>query len=294
MEETKLPIGLIADETADLPQEIIDQNKIGIVKFKLDLQNLIDIPGSNVFEKVREAEKRGMQSLVKTSQPSINDFAVAFKEKLKEFESIICVTISSKVSGAYNSAMQAKKFLSQELQNKIHIIDSLNGSPGAALICLRILDNIKKNLNVDDIVNNINKNILNFKLLAMYKESKWIEASGRIPKLSALAIGQAEKMHIKPVFGFRDGKLSPVGIKRNIKDLSSAIFEEFEKQTQKIRSQGRKIIAVITHADDIIQAEKLRDLILSLPNTEVAFINLVCFPVGGHIGPGTIVLGWEQ
>jgi DegV family protein with EDD domain len=293
MEENKLLIGLVADETVDLPQEIIDDNKVKIVRFKLDLQELTDIPG-NIYEKVREAERRRMKSLIKTSQPSINDFAIAFKEKLQEVENIICVTISSKVSGTYNSALQAKKFLSQELQDKVHVIDSMNGSAGAGLICLKILEYIKQKLNVNDVVEKINKELLNFKLLGIYKESKWLEASGRIPKLGSMAINQAEKMHIKPIFGFKDAKLTIVGIKRNVKDLSSALFEEFEKQTQKSRTQGEKIITAITHADNLPQAEKLKELILKLQNTEVAFINLVCFPVGGHIGPDTIVLAWEQ
>ncbi|MDD5098414.1 MAG: DegV family protein [Candidatus Pacebacteria bacterium] len=293
MEENKLAIGLVADETVDLPQEIIDDNKIKIVRFKLDLQELADIPG-NIYEKAREAERRGLKSLIKTSQPSINDFAIAFKDKLKEVENIICITISSKVSGTYNSALQAKKFLSQELQNKIHIIDTMNGSAGAGLICLKTIEYIKEKLSINEIVERITKELLNFKLLGIYKESKWLEASGRIPKLGSMAINQAEKMNIKPIFGFRDGKLTIVGIKRNIKDLSSALFEEFEKQTQKQREQGKKIVAAITHADNFPQVEKLKEMILKLQNTEVAFINLVCFPIGGHIGPDTIVLAWEQ
>jgi DegV family protein with EDD domain len=293
MEENKLVIGLVADETVDLPQEIVDNDKVKIVRFKLDLQDLADIPG-NIYEKVREAERRGIKSLIKTSQPSINDFAIAFKEKLQEVENIICVTISSKVSGTYNSALQAKKFLSQELQNKVQVIDSLNGSAGAGLICLKIIDCIKQKLNVNDIIEKINKELLNFKMVAMYKDSKWLEASGRIPKLGSMAINQAERMNIKPVFGFKDGKLTITGIKRNIKDISSALFEDFEKQTQKSREQGKKIITAITHADNLPQAEKLKEMILKLQNTEVAFTNLVCFPVGGHIGPDTIVLAWEQ
>ena len=42
------------------------------------------------------------------------------------------------------------------------------------------------------------------------------------------------------------------------------------------------------------QVEKLKTMILNLKNTEIAFINLVCFPVGGHIGPGTLIVSWNQ
>lgn len=286
-------IGLVFDEVCDLPQEIVESNRIGIVRFKLDFQDLADIPG-NIYEKVREGERRGIKSLIKTSQPSINDFLSAFKEKLKEFEEVLCITFSSKISGTYNSAMQAKKFLAQEFQNKVHVFDSTHGSGSEGLIGLKALSLIKEKLKVEEIIDRLKKDLPNFKLIAMYKSPKWLEASGRISGLMPMMISQAEKMNIKPLFGIKDGKLTIIGIKKNIKDLPAALFEEFEKTTEKFRTAGRKISVAITHADSSDQANKLKEMILNLKNTEIAFINLVCFPVGGHIGPDTLILSWHQ
>lgn len=293
MELEKEKIGLIVGETSDLPQEIVDTNKITVVRFKLDFQELANLPG-NVYEKVREGEKRGIKSLIKTSQPSINDFLSAFKEKLKEFEEILCITFSSKISGAYNSAMQAKKFLEAELQNKVHVFDSMNASGSEGLVALKAISLIKEKFDINEIVEKLKKELQNIKLIGMYKSPKWIEASGRFPRFVPAMMNQAERMDIKPVFGLRDGKLTIIGVKRNIKDIATALFEEFEKTTIKIREAGKNIDIAITHADNIEQANKLKDLILSLKNTKIAFVNLVCFPVGGHIGPDSMVLSWNQ
>ena len=293
MEETKEKIGLVIDETFDLPQEIIEDNKITVVKFKLDFQELANIPG-NVYEKAREGERRGIKSLIKTSQPSINDFLSAFKEKLKEFEEILCITISSKLSGTHNSAVQAKKFLEQELQKRVQVFDSLNASGTEGLLSLKAISLIKEKLNASEIVEKLKKELPNIKLIGMYKSPKWIEASGRFPKFVPAMMNQAEKMDIKPVFGLKDGKLTIVGVKRNIKDIATALFEDFEKATRRIREAGKKIIVAITHADNIEQADKLKEMILNLKNTEVAFVSLVCFPVGGHIGPDSVVISWNQ
>jgi len=293
MEETKEKIGLVIDETFDLPQEIIEENKITVVKFKLDFQELANIPG-NVYEKAREGERRGIKSLIKTSQPSINDFLSAFKEKLKEFEEILCITISSKLSGTHNSAVQAKKFLEQELQKRVQVFDSLNASGTEGLLSLKAISLIKEKLNASEIVEKLKKELPNIKLIGMYKSPKWIEASGRFPKFVPAMMNQAEKMDIKPVFGLKDGKLTIVGVKRNIKDIATALFEDFEKATRRIREAGKKIIVAITHADNIEQADKLKEMILNLKNTEVAFVSLVCFPVGGHIGPDSVVISWNQ
>jgi DegV family protein with EDD domain len=288
-----MKIGLVGDEAFDLPEEIIEKYKIGVVKFKIDLQELKDLPG-NIYQKTREAEKRGIKSVVKTSQPSINDFLSVFKEKLNEFEEIFCVTISSKLSGTHNSAVQAKKFLQKEFQDKVHIIDSLNGSAGEGLVALKIIELIKRNFNSQEINNKIKESIEKTKLLGIYHSPKWLEASGRFPRFVPAMMQRAEKMSIKPIFGMKNGKLSIAGVKRNITDLSSALFEEFEKATKKTREKGEKIIVGITHADDINQANKLKELVLSLKNTEVAFINLTCFPIGGHIGPNSLVLSWQE
>jgi len=293
MESEKNKIGLVFDEVCDLPQKIIEDNGISIVKFKLDFQELASLPG-NIYEKVREGERRGLKSLIKTSQPSINDFLSAFKEKLKEFEEVLCITFSSKISGTYNSAIQARKFLEQEFQNRVHIFDSTHGSGSEGLICLKAISLIKEKLHIEEIIERLKKELPNFKLIAMYKSSKWLEASGRISGLMPAIINRAEKMDIKPLFGIKDGKLTIVGIKKNIKDIPTALFEEFEKTTRKIRETGKKVFVAITHADSQEQADKLKELVLGLKNTEISFINLVCFPVGGHIGPDTLILSWNQ
>ena len=294
MSTEKGKIGFVTDEICDLPEEIINENNIGVVRYKIDFQELAEMPG-NVYQKIREGEKRGIKNLlVKTSQPSINDFLSVFKEKLKDFEEVLCITFSSKVSGAYNSAMQAKKFLEKELQDKVHIFDSLRGTGCEGLVILKAISLLKEKMNVSDIISNLTKELPNIKMAAIYQKSQWLEASGRLPSLANVIINRAEKMDIKPIFGFKNGKLNIIAIKKNVKDLSVALFEEFEKSTQKARESGRKIVVAITHADNMEQVEKLKTMILNLKNTEIAFINLVCFPVGGHIGPGTLIVSWNQ
>jgi DegV family protein with EDD domain len=294
MEVKKEKIGLVTDEICDIPEELTNENKISVVKYKIDFQELSDIPG-NVYQKIREGERRGIKNLlVKTSQPSINDFLSVFKEKLKTFEEVLCITFSSKISGAYNSALQAKKFLEKELQDKVHVFDTLRGTGCEGLIVLKAASLVKENFNIPDIISNLTKEIPNVKMAATYKNPKWLEASGRLPSIGNMILSQANKMNIKPIFGFKNGKLNIVAIKKNVKEISTALFEEFEKTTKKAREAGRKIKVAIAHADDLEQAEKLKDMILKLKNTEIAFINLVCFPVGGHIGPDSMTLCWNQ
>ncbi|MFA5087036.1 MAG: DegV family protein [Candidatus Paceibacterota bacterium] len=296
MEEinNKKSIGLVADEMGDLPEELIKENNVSIVPFKIEYGELSEFPG-NVYQKIREGEKQGLKALIKTSQPSVSGFLNAFQEKLKQFENIVCVTFSSKISGAYNSALQAVKFLPDNLRSKVFIIDSFAGSGSEGLVILRVAELIKDTrLKIEDVVSQIKKELSNFKLVGAYEKPKWIEASGRLPSFLPIALNQAEIRNIKPIFGLRGGKLSIVSIKKNLKGLANTLFEEFSKQTAAIRQEDKKIKIAITHADNPEQAEKLESLIKNQADLELVYIGSVCYPIGAHIGPGSLIFSWQQ
>ena len=109
-------IGLVIDEGADLTKEIIERYQIEVVPLKMEWPEIEDLPGENTFQKMREAEKRGIKSFGKTSQPSPKDFLDVLRRQFERFEELICITITSMHSGTYNSACQAKSFLELEKQ----------------------------------------------------------------------------------------------------------------------------------------------------------------------------------
>jgi DegV family protein with EDD domain len=289
--ETQNSIGVIADEMGDLPQSAVEANQISIVKFKIEYGELEKFEG-NVYQKIRAAEAAGMPPFIKTSQPSINGFLTAYQEKLKQFEQVICVTFSSKISGAYNSALQAVKFLPKNLQEKVFVIDSFAGTASEGLIILRIVEMIKDaKLKADGIVAQIKNELQNFKLVATYDKPKWIEASGRLPPLLPIALNHAEMRNIKPIFALKGGKLSIISIKKNLQGLAATIFDEFEKQTKNLGK--KKIKVAITHADNPVEAGKLENLVKTKNNLELIYTDLVCYAIGSHVGPGTLILSYE-
>ncbi len=288
-------IGIVTDEMGDLPEELVKENEISVVNFKIDYGELLTFPG-NIYQKMREGQKQGLKSLVKTSQPSINDYVKAFKEKLESFEKVLCIAFTSNVSGAYNSALQAIKFLPPEMQSKISVIDTLEGSASQGLITLRAAQMIKEaKLSFEEIIEELKQSLRNFKLVATYDNPKWLEASGRLPSIVPFALNQANIRNIKVILTLKNGKLSIVNIKKTINGLAQAVFEEFEKQTTTIRKENKKIRIAITHADNIVESQKLENLIKnSTENYELVYTNLICFTIGGHVGPGTLLLGWES
>jgi len=283
-------IGIITDEAADLPKEIIEKYQIAVVPVKLDWPEIENLPGENTFQKMRELERRGIKSFGKTSQPSPKDFIDKYKYQLERFDKVICITVTSKLSGTFNSAIQGKNFLTPEEKELVFIIDSLNVSGGQALLVLKAIDLIKGDKKIEEIVKELEKFAPQIRFFAMIEDPKWLEASGRISSLIASFLRNMAKRGIRALMTFKNGRLVPSGIKIRAKDTVVVLFNQFEKETQKLRGANKKIRMVITHGDDLESTQRLKEMIeKESKNIEVAFINIINNIVGVLAGPNALV-----
>ncbi len=288
-------IGLVVDEGADLPREIVEKHQMAVVPVKMDWPDLENLPGGNTFQKMREAEKRGIKSFGKTSQPSPKDFLDAFKKQLEKFEKILCITLTSKLSGTYNSANQAKNILGPEGGERIFIVDSLNASCGEGLSDLKAIDLIEQGKDIEEIVKELEKFIPQVRLYGILEDPKWLEASGRISSTVANWFRRMQKIGVRPILGIKKGVIKAIGIKAGAKDIPTASFHQFEAKTKKLRNQGKKIKVAITHGDDLEGAQRLKEMIeKELKGVEVAFINLIDNVLGVLLGPDAFVLAWSE
>jgi len=291
--QSKTSVGLVVDEGADLPKEIIEKNQIATIPIKMDWPDIENLPGENTFQKMREAEKRGIKSFGKTSQPSPKDFLDSFKKQLEKFDKIFCLALTSKLSGTYNSAIQAKDLLEPEQKERIFVVDTLNITCGEALLVLKAIDLINEGEDVEEIIKELEKLIPRVRLYGMLEEIKWLEASGRISHTLANWVRRMQKIGFRPIIGIKKGVIKAIGIKAGAKDIPTALFHQFEAKTKQFRNRGKKIRVAITHGDNFEGAQRLKELIeKNLKNTEVVFINLIDNVLGVLVGPDTLILAW--
>jgi fatty acid-binding protein DegV len=100
-----------------------------------------------------------------------------------------------------------------------------------------------------------------------------------------------KKIGLHPLIILKDGLVKKGGIVF-AKDMAEAIFKKIEKESKKERKRGRKIRAIIGHADNPSEAEKLRQLLKSI-KVEIPFISLASPLVCSHTGPGTLLAAWQ-
>jgi len=287
-------IGLIVDEGADLTPDIIEKYQIAIVPLKVEWPpEITELQGETIFHKMQEADKKGIKIFCKTSQPSPKDFLDIFKSQLEKFEKVICITITSKLSGTYNSAIQAVNFLPEDQKKNVFIVDSLSAICGEGLLTLKAAELISKSDDIEAVVKELREVPSNIHLSAVLDDPKWLEHAGRISPMISSWMKKAAGFGVRPVLGFKEGILKPIGVKTGVKDVSEALFKEFESKTKKSRQDKKNIKIVISHAIDLAGAEKLEKLIKdNFNNTEILLISQIDYVIGSIAGPGVIAFAW--
>ena len=120
----------------------------------------------------------------KTSCPNVTDWLEAFGDA----EEIFCLTITSNLSGSYNSACLAKKIYEENHPGRrVEVIDTLSAGPEIALIAERIRDKIAEGKDFDTVAREMGG--YKTELLFMLESMKNLANNGRVSKLAATAAG---------------------------------------------------------------------------------------------------------
>jgi len=282
----KVSVGIVTENISSLPQKIIEKYQIEIVNTVFEWKELEKIEGENIYQKIKKAYKIKIKTRPQTSQPSPRAYLKAFKLQLQKFEKVFSFTISSKISGCFNSAIQAREMLPQKEKERIFIFDTQNGAAGQALFILKTLELVQEQREVNEILEKLKNLIPKTKTYLIFPDPSGIEFIGRITKSQANWIRRMKKLKFHPLMEFKKGKIEKGGI-IFAKDEPEALFKKTKKE-----SRGRKIRAIINHADNFEGAKKLKELLKKI-KAEISFISegppILC----AVLGPGTLILSWQ-
>lgn len=277
-------IKIIADSTCDLSEEIVEKYQIGIAPLSINIdgktyRDRIDITADEFFSKIAEYKTHPT-----TAMPSpaafIDLYEKAYQSGIKE---ILCICMSSKTSGSYQSAEIAKSYFQDEHPEKdyvIHVVDSTSMSHGSGWLILKSIRLIEKGMGFDELVTYLETNKRNVKHFLSVDDLDNLVRSGRLRYGSAL-IGKI--MKVKPIMTMKQGEGAIVSKERGRKAVLEHYINAFNSRVDLSETD----FVIVGYSSDKLYAENLVHLIQSETEFKGDIILLqMGVAVGNHVGLG--------
>ena len=140
-----------------------------------------------------------------TTQPPPRDFADVYDRLSEETDEILVITLSSKLSGTYQSALSAKDLIEKEC--RIEVIDSLTVAMGLGLVVISAAKKAQSGTKLDELSDFVRKALDRSHFIAYFDTLKYLAKGGRIGRAQGL-LGSV--LSIKPILTVKEGEISPV------------------------------------------------------------------------------------
>ena len=246
-----------------------------------------DLGASIPFEQFYQAMAEGADT--RTSQVNVEEFEEYFEQFLKAGQDILHVTLSTGLSGVYNSACAAREELLEKYPDrKIRIVDSLGASSGYGLIMDTLADLRDGGMDLDTLYQWAMDHRLHMHHWFFSTDLSFYVKGGRISKAAGW-FGTALK--ICPLLNMNDeGKLIPRFKIRGKKAVIRRIVEEMKLCADGGTDYSGK--CYISQSGCVEDAKEVAALVEeSFPRLKGSVeINYVGTTIGSHTGPGTVAL----
>ena len=215
-----MSIRIITDSGADIPQGTREDLTILPMHVYFGEKEFLDgvnLTHQQFYELLIESEE-----LPKTSQIPPYEFEKAYEQAAAAGEQVIVITISSRLSGTYQSACVA----AEDYEGRVFVVDSLNATLGERCLvdyALRLKDQGKE---AEEIAAELVQARKRIRLLALLDTLEYLKKGGRISKSVAMVGGV---LSIKPVVSIVDGEVIMVGKARGSRNGNNLLVQEIQK-----------------------------------------------------------------
>lgn len=260
---------IIGDSSMDMNEELIQWIKPDFAPLILTLAGKVFIDDEKLNTALLMDEIAKSKDVVKSAAPSPNEF---LKHMSADLDGIFIITISSKLSGSYNSAMVAKDLAKEKFPDlKVHVIDSFSASAGETTFAVLIQQCIEKDMPFEDIVDEAEKLKSNNELYFLLDNIDTLVKNGRLSLLKGLF---AQLLHIKPILGANgQGEIGLFDKARTYGKAMEKMAELF--YDTKLDAENR--VMVIAHCFAEERARLLKEMI----QAKRSFKDIIIVPMKG-------------
>ncbi|GFR35690.1 DegV family protein [Thermobrachium celere] len=276
-----MSVKILTDSTSYLNDQICRELDIKKISLSVSWDDLsmkeVDINNEEFY---RMMEEKGIP---KSSQPSVGEMFEEMKKVVANGDSLVCIFLSSEMSGTYSSALMVKEMVLEEYKDaKIEIIDSRSNCMQLGFAVIVGARAAKEGKTLDEVVEIVNQNIRRSRFLFIPDNLEYLKKGGRIGGAKAL-IGNLLK--IIPILTVEDGKTAVLIKVRTKKNAVATMVDKVVKDSS-IYGLREIVVHHINCYEEALELAKLVEEKLGV-KAEIVDIGPV---IGLHVGPGAIGL----
>lgn len=288
---------IISDGSCDLDPKIAEEAKVKVVPF------YVSFDGENYEKEIEEVCIRDFyQRMVdnpklfpKSSLPSTQDYIDAFTPYVNQGIPIICICITTKFSGSYQSAMNAKQMIEEEQpEAKITVIDSTINTVLQGIYVLEASRLQKAGKSYEETISRLEEIKSTGRIFFTVGSIDYLKHGGRIGKVAGVA---GSVLGIRPVITLKEGEIFPSGLGRSRKGTLS---KSTDLLLAYLKENGgpEKFSMCIGYGYDKAEAEEFRKTTVERLNGEGFAVTAEDFPlfqigatIAVHTGPHPLGYG---
>lgn len=274
-------VAIVTDSIACLTRELIEQYQIGIVPIRLLVQgkvyrDLVDMTPSQAYQLFLQDPDS-----FNTSPASPGYYLEAYREASKHANSILCITLSSKISTGYDMARVAREQALTELpQTSIAVLDSLNVTAAEGFIALAAARTAAAGKDLAEVIRVAEAVRDKVTFVILLDTIRHVYRTGRVPKIAS-QIGAL--LNIKPMLTSAAGLVVFKGVARNREQGIDRIL-----QVMRDKVGQNPVHVAVMHAYAPDDAEKLKEKIASEFNCVELWVTEFSPVMGYATGTGTL------
>lgn len=275
-----MAIKLVIDSGSDISLEEAKKLNVELLSFEVRFNqdvyyDGVDLTPRKFYEKLVESDE-----LPKTSLITPYRFTEVFEKLTYNGDEVLCICISSKLSGTYNNALLSSK----EFNGKVKVVDSLNVSIGERILIFYAIELLKQNKSMDEIIDLLNQYKKKITVIAMLDTLKYLKKGGRISPLVAFS---GELLSIKPVIGVVNGEVKLIGKARGSKNRNN-LLNKIISQNGGINFNMPFVVAYSGFSSELLEKYISDSKEIYQDHTSYLPIYQIGCTIGTHIGPNCI------
>lgn len=277
-----MSVKIIIDSTADLVEAT--KEKVITVPITIRFGNTeyvdgVEITNQEFYEKLIESDV-----LPTTSQASPDAFEQIFKEIKENGDTAVVITISSNLSGTFQSATIA----AEDYKDCVYIVDSGSVTIGAGILTEYALKLVDEGKSAEEIYNELLSVRENIYIVALLDTLEYLKKGGRISATAAIA---GSLLSIKPVINVVDGVINTLGKARGSKHGNNLLVKEIEQAGGVDFSMP--LLLGYTGLNDMLLKKYIEDSAFlwedSVGSLKTTAIGCA---IGVHAGPGAVAVAF--